>query len=291
MRHSKCGRILVVDPGCVSPEAEVYNILNRMFAELADASQGTISCLHFVLPKIGNMRLRDVAAQFDVAGIISLGSVANITENLAWVNKLSEDLAALVFECGIPFYGSCFSHQLLGSMVGNKVDYLKNRADVPLRKHRGARMSKIVHPKLGVLFAKLNDADYLSGNAADLSFIEACENVRDWGRNEWKYVADKSSYHTQRENQFLEFLRQRVPRSFVARVAHEQEVWNNINPDFAIAASSDACLVDGLVHFELPIFSLQSHPEWFHKRGDGWRLIKNFMYFIMLRKAWLAANY
>jgi GMP synthase-like glutamine amidotransferase len=284
MTRTRLGRILVLDPGCVKPETEVYNTFNRMFSELTQVAPGVLDCIQFVVPKIGGMRLRDMASDCDVAGIISLGSVANVTDNHKWVETLCADLEPLLFEQGIPFYGSCFSHQLLAWIVGNEVDFLRNRQDVPGRKYRGKRKIQVAHPKMGVLFADMRPEDYLSGNAADLEFVEACQNLLSWKRLDWSYAKLRDGYHTARENRFLGFCDERVPSSFVARVAHEQEVWSNVHPDFAVAASSSACAVDGLVHLDLPIFSLQSHPEWPERTGDGWRFLKNFLYFVLIKR-------
>jgi GMP synthase-like glutamine amidotransferase len=54
----------------------------------------------------------------DIAGIVSLGSDGNVTENLPWMNDLASDLRPLLFEHKIPFYGSCFFASVAGADDG-----------------------------------------------------------------------------------------------------------------------------------------------------------------------------
>jgi GMP synthase-like glutamine amidotransferase len=179
--------ILVVDPAVGSVQLDALNALARLLAEL-----GEEACLYTIALEQGKRRLRDlllekrVETQFlkdfcetaalkgcsianceqvsqrpceaicvsDIAGIVSLGSDGNVTEDLPWMRSLASDLRPLLFEHKIPFYGSCFSHQLIAWMMGSKVDFLKERAKNPELMHKGARDVRIVHPKLAALFGK-----------------------------------------------------------------------------------------------------------------------------------------
>lgn len=250
MRH-----ILLVDPGVHSIQLDAVNLLCKLLAGMdARASvfvvaleQGKRRVRDLVLNQppsfpvqesceIASARGCDIVAcdnvvarpceaicSRDIAGIVSLGSDANVTQDLEWMRFLAADLRHLVFDLKIPFYGSCFSHQLLAFVAGAKVDYLKARAKNPDLMHKGHREIQVVHPKMARVFGT--------------SEVPFCAQVPVW---------------------------------------HSQEVWE-IPPGFELAATSDQCEIDGLVHQSLPIFTLQTHPEWFHASGAGWQFLANFL--------------
>ncbi len=270
-------QILIVDPCLIQPEVDAYNLLNRMVFDLSRSEKSSLSALQFCLPNLGKHRICDVADKMDVAGIIALGSYANVADSHSWIKEMRSDLAPFLFEKKTPFLGICFSHQLLADMFGNDVSFLRNRAFVPEGKYTGFRNSKIVHPKIATLFAKMSDADFWSDNEVDREFAFAAKAMSQWDLQDWRQL-EKNDVG----QRYARFLKKYTPSEFVAEVRHEQEVLLLKNPDLLLGATSEECVVDALVHRSLPIFSVQAHPESVHESFDGWRFLKNFIYFCSL---------
>lgn len=274
-------RLILVDPGMKKPENTTYNLLSNWIADFRSIPDFSIHSVQFAVSFLCNTRLKTVVGNDDVAGIISLGSAANITEHRDWVATLQSDLQPLVFDKQIPFLGICFSHQLLAHMGGNPVGFLHNRAEVANGEHSGFRRSNLVHPKFAALWARLSDSDFASGNRVDMEYREVLKAVRQWTAPQWSFVFAEENHSklTEAQLRVKSFVREVSPTSYTARVAHEQEVLEITNPDFHTSASSPECEIDALLHSKLPLFSLQSHPETYHESGDGWRLLRNFVYF------------
>ncbi|HZU84914.1 MAG TPA: glutamine amidotransferase [Polyangiaceae bacterium] len=55
-----------------------------------------------------------------VAGVVVTGSAASVTERAPWMHRAEQYLRALVAE-GVPTFGICFGHQLLGQALGGEV--------------------------------------------------------------------------------------------------------------------------------------------------------------------------
>ncbi len=256
MRH-----VLLIDPGVHGVQLDAVNAISQILAEISTETLSPPAALYTVALEQGKRRLSDAVflksprgpnGKLDcamekekgccivacenvmrkpceaisvstISAIVSLGSEANVTENLPWMHALAEDLRPLLFDFKIPFYGSCFSHQLLAWMCGAKVDYLKERIVNPHLMHKGWRSMWIENPRVASFF----------------------------GRAEYPCLVD-------------------VP------VWHAQEVWS-VPDGFEVSAHSEMCAIEGLAHKSLPIYSLQSHPEWFHQSGHGYAFLKGFL--------------
>jgi GMP synthase-like glutamine amidotransferase len=274
-------RFVIIDPGMRQPENTTYNIVSNWVADFRAIPEFFIHSVQFVISHFCKTRLRDVVQNEEVVGILSLGSFANITDHLDWVETLQGDLQPLLFEQGVPFLGVCFSHQLLAHMGNNPVGFLHKRHEVPNGKRVGFRTTQLNHPKFAALWATLDGSDLASGNRTDLEYREVLKAVRHWPIARWDLLRDEKNRDrlTAAELRVQTFLRENSPDSYIARVAHEQEVLSLTNPEFRACAQSPECDIDALFHESLPLFSLQSHPETYHESGDGWRLIRNFIYF------------
>ena len=56
----------------------------------------------------------------DAAAFIMTGSSSSVTERAPWM-LLAEDLVRQIVDAGMPFFGICFGHQLLGQALGGLV--------------------------------------------------------------------------------------------------------------------------------------------------------------------------
>lgn len=260
--------LILLDPALRSPEVGAYDDTVAILSRFQRRDGFSISGLKFVLPFLCNQDLARVVAGREVAGIVALGSFANVTDQEAWVERLASALRELVFVRRIPFLGICFSHQLLAHMVGGKVDFLRDR--VKTTKWEGAREIRLIHPKLQLLFASRPE----HGSARELACREAFAAAATWGAADWERLAHPSNDLAERVSKFL---RTECPDRCSLSVSHEQEVWSA--GELVTAATSSECAIDGLVHPELPIFAVQGHPERPHPSGDGVRLIENFIEF------------
>lgn len=138
---SEC--ILVIDPFLKEPASEALDTLNFLLS-LAVKQTGTSAHLEIFFPLQGKYSLGERLKTRNpkmgtIRGVISLGSYAHITDNLGWVKDLGEDLREKIIEKGIPYFGICFSHQLLADIYGGKVDYIENRDVLPEKKYNEFR--------------------------------------------------------------------------------------------------------------------------------------------------------
>lgn len=282
MPLKKAKHIVVVDPAQVSPEVPAYNCIARTFGELARNHAGfSLHGLHFVVPRLSGCSLKATLREIDAAGVICLGSYANVTDANHWVEELKLELQECVFAPGLPFLGICFAHQLLAHAFGGRVDFIENRHVLPLRKHHAFRAAELTHPKLALLLCKLEGLEAGFENRLDLTFRAAVRTSWHWDEARWQKVMFlpewKLSQEEFRVRQFLQS--EAIPRKFVAQGRHEQEVKTvGLGASLLGAATSAECSIDAMVHTSKPIYSVQTHPETLHSSRDGERLIRNFIY-------------
>jgi GMP synthase (glutamine-hydrolysing) len=104
--------ILVIDPAMHTPELDCFN---RMAA-------GALVPLTYHLPALHGMASirRDEASAI---GIVVLGSASSVNDRLPWQLELGEWLRPRMDD-GLPTLGLCFGHQLIGQLLGARVEYL-----------------------------------------------------------------------------------------------------------------------------------------------------------------------
>lgn len=271
--------LVIVDPFLVMPEIEAYNLILRVCGELQKSNECRIDCVQVYAAAHSQESADSFFARVDPVGVICFGSNANITERRPWAEALGVALRTHVFDKRIPFFGICFSHQLLGHLYGSKVDFLKKRHLYKNGKHRNYRHARVVHPKLRLLLAKIEVSDFHSGNKLDLDFKEALLHTSTWNAKNWETLMHYPEWKlTALEGRIRKFIFANTHDNFIAHARHEQEVHDVIPGQLELAATSDDCLVDALVHPELPIASVQPHPETHHELRLGERLLRNFVY-------------
>ena len=144
--------ILVIDPFLKEPAEFALNTLSRLLRVVHIENKISSSHLEFFFPLSGKKSLRTFLNNSelykDLIGVISLGSYANITDDLEWVNELGGDLKELIIEKSIPFLGICFSHQLLAHIYNLKIDFVEGRDTLPNQKYNEFREITITHPRL-----------------------------------------------------------------------------------------------------------------------------------------------
>lgn len=144
--------ILVIDPFLKEPAEYALNTLSRLLFVLHFENKISSSHLEFFFPLSGKKSLRTFLNNSeiynDLIGVISLGSYANITDDLEWVNDLGRDLKELIIEKSIPFLGICFSHQLMAHIYNLKIDFVEGRDTLPNKKYNEFREITITHPRL-----------------------------------------------------------------------------------------------------------------------------------------------
>lgn len=276
--------LLLIDPAATEPETVAYNTILRIFGELAAYPEFS---LRSVVIKCPAMSTEDPLAtafkESEYAGVISLGSTANVTDSPTWLSSMRSLIFEKVFAPRIPFLGICFSHQMLADMYHAKVDFIDNRHELPTRLYQVPRPTRITDPKMALLAAELGDDDYFSGNKTDCLFREAALETNTWSKPEWQRLFDRSpqspSVDTPKNERIRGAILDLWPEEFWSHTWHEQEVkkpqglW-----DLKVAMTCPECEVDALVHPDLPIYSVQCHPETPHPSKHGDRLIKNFLY-------------
>ena len=148
--------ILVIDPFLKEPAEFAINALSKLLSVVQTENNLHSSHLEFFFPLSGKKSLRNFLSNSELynnlIGVISLGSYANITDNLEWVSTLGLDLKELVIEKGIPFLGICFSHQLMAHMYNLEIDYVAGRDTLPDKKYNEFREISIIHPRLESIF-------------------------------------------------------------------------------------------------------------------------------------------
>lgn len=144
--------ILVIDPFLKEPAEFALNTLSRLLRVVHIENKISSSHLEFFFPLSGKKSLRSFFNNSelynDLIGVISLGSYANITDDLEWVNELRSDLKELIIEKSIPFLGICFSHQLMAHIYNLKIDFVEGRDSLPNQKYNEFREITITHPRL-----------------------------------------------------------------------------------------------------------------------------------------------
>lgn len=228
--------LLIIDPFLKQPSSDGFNVISNLHAQAMQEIGSVDSYIEVFFPSHpdGDATLNDYFMKLDsrekrVIGVISLGSYANITDNLDWVNTLAKDLKENVIEKSIPFLGICFSHQLFAWVYESTIDFVENRENIPGKKYNEFREISILHPRLKSIIGNID--------------------------------------------------------SFISKAKHEQEVKKISGEYLEVACTSQHCKVEGLVHKEYPAFSIQSHPEEFHEKEGGWKFVKKFIsYFILKSK-------
>lgn len=144
--------ILIIDPFLKEPAEYALNTLSRLLNVVHRENKKFNSHLEFFFPLSGKKSLRNFINENNISnniiGVISLGSYANITDDLDWVNELGNDLKEIIIEKSIPFLGICFSHQLLAHTYNLKIDFVEGREFLPNNKYNEFREIKIIHPRL-----------------------------------------------------------------------------------------------------------------------------------------------
>jgi len=135
------------------PSSEAMNVISYLHAKIQKEMNSVDSYIEVFFPSHSKQTLKEYLKTIDerekrLIGVISLGSYANVTENLEWVNILGDDLKNCVIEKNIPFLGICFSHQLFAWMYGATVDFVEEREKLPERKYNEFRKIEVLDSKL-----------------------------------------------------------------------------------------------------------------------------------------------
>lgn len=277
--------LLLIDPAATEPETVAYNTILRLFGELAAFPEFSLRSIVIKCPAMSTEDpLPTAFRESEYAGVISLGSTANVTDSPMWLSSMRELVFEKIFTPRIPFFGICFSHQMLADMYSAKVDFIDNRHEIPTRLYQVPRSTQITNPKMALMAAELSDDDYFSGNKKDCMFREATLVTNNWTRTDWQRLFGTESslgtpIETPKNVRIKNSILSMWPQEFWSHTWHEQEVKKPLKHwDLQIAMSCPECEVDALVHPELPIYSVQCHPETPHPSRHGDRLIKNFLY-------------
>jgi GMP synthase (glutamine-hydrolysing) len=104
--------ILVIDPAMHTPELDCFN---RMAASAPVPLTYHLPALH------GLASIR--RAEANATGIVVLGSASSVNDRLPWQIELGDWLLPRMHD-GLPTLGLCFGHQLIGQLLGARVEYL-----------------------------------------------------------------------------------------------------------------------------------------------------------------------
>jgi len=113
MVKSKAPLILVIDPAVKTPELETFNRL----------AQSSPISLTYHLPALFGLNSLHKLNDEEIKGIIVLGSLSSVNEQLPWQLELGI-LLKKYFDQKTPVLGLCFGHQLIAHLFGGKVDYV-----------------------------------------------------------------------------------------------------------------------------------------------------------------------
>lgn len=273
----------MIDPCLRIAETTAYNLLSEILSEFEESGPFSIRSLKICAPNVGTMPLAAVLRDFRPAGVVSLGSFANVTDDPPWLRTFARDLQDGVFARHVPLLGICFTHQFVAAHFGETVDFVEGRDRLRERKWAKVRTVNVTHPKLCLLLARLGCSDYLRGTRADNDFCYLIRATRDWTSAHWTQVfAERRERLSATEDRVRKLLTEMCDTSFESWARHEQEVKSPLRGSmFDIAATSEECTVEGLVARESPIFTFQTHPESMvncPRAFVGRRLLKNFIY-------------
>ena len=274
--------ILIIDPGLKNPCVEAVNCISKIVGELKESSDFAFSHVEYVSLFLNNIRLKDFIQNKNIGAVVCLGSIANMTDKLSYVDNLISDLERTIFKNNTPFFGICFSHQMFAASQGFKVDFLKDAHKYYKGKHHLFREFQILHPKLSLLATKFEATDYFSENKIDLEFKNAVQVTKNWGKEQWDILSSARDWIlTALENRVKLHITNNTAKSIVSHARHEQEIWEREASCFSevdLAGKSDLCAFEALVHNCKPIFTVQTHPETGHELCGGYLLLKNFIY-------------
>ncbi|MBK6605285.1 MAG: gamma-glutamyl-gamma-aminobutyrate hydrolase family protein [Leptospiraceae bacterium] len=152
--------LLIIDPFLREPANDGINVISELLAEIQKEKYFEVYTEVF-FPSHSRETLRQYLESVTkrgkrVIGVISLGSYANVTDSLEWVNMFGRDLKECVIEKGIPFLGICFSHQLFGWLYGANVDYVANRENLPEKKYNEFRKVTVLNERLKSILGEAN---------------------------------------------------------------------------------------------------------------------------------------
>lgn len=152
--------LLIIDPFLREPANDGINVISELLAEIQKERHFDVYTEVF-FPSHSSDTLSQYLESVNkrgkrVIGVISLGSYANVTDNLEWVNIFGNDLKECVIEKGIPFLGICFSHQLFGWLYGANVDYVVDRENLPDKKYNEFRKVTESNERLKSILGEAN---------------------------------------------------------------------------------------------------------------------------------------
>ncbi len=279
--------LLIIDPGIEKPCLDAINCILKIAGDLSCSPLFRFHHVEYFSPTLNKMRLNDFARNKNIRAVICLGSLANVTDQFQWVEHLISDLKQIIFEKNCPFFGICFSHQMMASMSGYKVYYLKERHKIKHGKYHSFREFSILHPKFALLATNMKHDDYFSDNHLDLYFREFLLKTVNWDQKHWDFISYAPEWQlTSFEFRLKKHIENNTSKSIISHARHEQEVWHQDvsenQQDVVLAATSPFCLYEALVHVKKPLFSTQTHPETLHGSLGGHLLIKNFIYMASL---------
>jgi GMP synthase-like glutamine amidotransferase len=284
--------LLVIDPCMTTAESDAYGLLSDIVDELAThLPKFTIRRLKFCLPVRGARTLESLLAEGGTPGaVVSLGSYANLSDTHAWVPPLLAPLEDGLLARGVPFFGICFSHQLLAHARGAGVRYVRDRFQRKV-KWEGAREIHVSDPRLRLLLARVELADLSARTERARAFAEVVGLTRAWDVRQWRCVWNTPVGHLSRpESRVRAFVEEACSPSFLSWARHEQEVATigglgrgplAFGPEqdaFHVAATSPHCAIEALVHARHPAYTFQSHPEVaLASPHDGRLVLRNFL--------------
>lgn len=289
--------LFIVDPYLKTPETEACSFLEKETQTLASTLEKRgrrpypiPNVLTFFPAQEGTDILQDALREHTPFAVVCLGSFANLNENRPWVPRLGHCLLTQVASKNIPLFGICFAHQLLAHSSGEwDVRPVPRERLPPAGRWEGSRQIYTVHPKMRLLFTRFEEGDRASGSLMDKEFRWCVQETNSWTAERWQSVFHNlPSSNSPQENRVRAFVEEHCPTHLESVAAHEQEVVAkgggvaHGSQTFLLAAQSDECACEGLVHSTMSTYTLQTHPERAH---TSQRLVSNFLYLSFLRSA------